>query len=82
MQVTSWCKPAVAGIDSFLPAQEVISIPPPDRPADHNGGSRVRRHTAHAPLDPPLEVPAVQQLSRERVKPDRDARLPELIQMI
>jgi hypothetical protein len=24
MMVTSWCRPAVAAYDSFLPAQEVI----------------------------------------------------------
>jgi transcriptional regulator with XRE-family HTH domain len=32
---------AVAGIDSFLPAQEVISNRRPDRPRHRNGGSRL-----------------------------------------
>lgn len=32
---------AVAGIDSFLPAQEVISLPPPDGSRRRNGGSRL-----------------------------------------
>jgi hypothetical protein len=36
---------AVAGIDSFLPAQEVISPRRSDRPARRNGGSRLRAST-------------------------------------